>query len=220
MYVYPNFLPHGASNASTTCSIAVEDFPAEDASVCLRCGVPGHTITNVTLARFGNFTGSCDGGQPITPGSCQADPSVVQTVAEKACLGMAGCSVPADVKLFGADPCVGVVKTLAVEVACGVSQCGIVTENWPDETNAVNVGCPTGHTITAVTQALFGLVTGNCVDGFTLGKCGSDPAVVADYVRKQCVGKQGCAVPANVKLFGRDPCPGQYKQLAVVVKCD
>ena len=57
--------------------------------------------------------------------------------------------------LTGSDPCVGVYKQLAIEIDCGASQCGIVTENWPKETNGVTVGCDKGKAIAQVVDAQF-----------------------------------------------------------------
>lgn len=216
-YVYPRFPNSSLPGNGTLCAVVTEDYPAEDTAVCLRCPIPGQSITAVTAAVFGLVEGNCSSG--ITAGRCAADPQLVRNITEGACLGMASCQVPVNVKQFGPDPCTGVVKSLGIAVKCGASPCGIVTENWPQETNAVHVGCSPGETIVSVRQALFGNVTGNCVDGFKLGACASNTSVVERYVRTQCLHKQGCAVPANVKLFGRDPCPGVYKQLAVSVEC-
>ena len=82
-----------------------------------------------------------------------------------------------------ADPCPGVYKSLAVSVRCAVPQCDIATENWPAESTAVHVGCPTGETIHAVLDAQFGVLSGNCSAGWQLG-CHADPAVVTQVVQK------------------------------------
>ena len=135
------------------------------------------------------------------------------------CLGASSCSVTADSrKINVSDPCVGVFKQLAVEVSCGVKQCDIVTENWPAETNSISVGCDAGERITKVLDAEFGEVTGRCPNVKVTG-CSTDPGAVRKVVEARCLGKVGCTVPANVATFGKDPCAGVPKQLAVRVEC-
>ena len=45
----------------------------------------------------------------------------------------------------------------------------------------------------------------------------ADQAAAA--VQEQCYGKSKCALVAEPKVFGGDPCPGKSKHLIAVVKC-
>ena len=45
----------------------------------------------------------------------------------------------------------------------------------------------------------------------------TDQAAAA--VQEQCYGKSKCALVAEPKVFGGDPCPGKSKHLIAVVKC-
>ena len=215
MSVYPNFLPKGASKPGQ-CGVAKENWPAETSAVCLACPA-GKTVSKVVDAQFGVASGNCSAGYQFP--SCRANASVVKAVVEGRCLGTQVCTVPVDHALFGADPCVGQYKSLAAEVACAVPQCDVVSENWPKESTAVVVGCAGGRAISAVLDAAFGVVVGNCSAGFSMPRCHADPVVVRSVVAARCVGKANCTVPADDRLYGKDPCAGTVKQLAVRVRC-
>jgi hypothetical protein len=217
MSVYPAFQLHKPPLPKPQlCSVVTENFPAETSAVCLACP-PGQGIDNVTMAEFGEIGGSCDSGLQLNH-SCLADSSVVKKYVVGRCMGAASCTVTADNRHFGTDPCVGVYKQLAVNVSCGAKQCDIVTENWPEETNAIMVGCTDGQRISQVVDAEFGEISGSCPT-FAAKGCHSDPETVRKVVEARCLGKRSCTVPANVAYFGKDPCSGVYKQLAVRVKC-
>ena len=219
--VYPVFLPSAAENATSTCGIVKENYPAETSRVCVSCPA-GKTISAIANAQFGLLNGNCTAG--IVPGACTANASNVKAIVEGLCLGARQCSVPVDVKVFG-NVCTGMYKSLAVSVDCGVGQCDMVSENWPLETNAVTVGCPPGHAINSVVDAEFGLLAGSCAatsTGFkpAAGGCIANRTRVKAVVASMCVGNQTCTVPANLHLFGKiDPCPGKVKELAVRVEC-
>jgi DUF1680 family protein len=217
MSVYPAFQKtRPAPPKPQLCSVVTENYPAETAAVCLACPT-GQAIDNITTAEFGSIGGSCSAGLQLNH-SCLADPSVVEKVVAGLCLGATSCTVTADNRHFGTDPCVGVYKQLAVEVRCGAKECDIVTENWPQESNAITVGCDANKTISQIVNAAFGEVTGSCPT-FAAKGCHSDPEAVRKVVEARCLGKKSCTVPANVAYFGKDPCSGVYKQLAVSVKC-
>eukprot|EP00035_Acanthoeca_spectabilis_P012295 m.219527 g.219527 ORF g.219527 m.219527 type:complete len:991 (+) comp15583_c0_seq1:238-3210(+) len=218
--VYPNFLPTAGRNQSSQCGVTQEagrSEPPRDSTVCLVCPV-GQVITAIADSQFGVIEGNCSAGFNPEP-SCAANSSLVKSVAKELCLGQEGCSVPVDCKLFGKDPCPGVLKSLALSVECAPAQCDIATENWPQETNAVHVGCMHNQTIEAIVDAKYGVVTGTCSSGFSTPGCHADPQVVQQVVATQCVGKAGCTVSANHVLFGKDPCVGTVKELAVAVRC-
>lgn len=83
----------------------------------------------------------------------------------------------------------------------------------------MHVGCMHNQTIEAIVDAKYGVVTGTCSSGFSTPGCHADPQVVQQVVATQCVGKAGCTVSANHVLFGKDPCVGTVKELAVAVRC-
>jgi hypothetical protein len=77
-----------------------------------------------------------------------------------------------------------------------------------------------GQTITSVNFASIGTPTGAC-GNLSAGVCGGDPAAARAYVEQQCVGKQHCALSADINTFnhGNDPCVGIPKSIAVEVTC-
>jgi hypothetical protein len=184
--------------------------------VCLVCPI-GHRVAAVTDAQFGILSGSC--GTSIRPVRCLANTSLVKRVAEKLCLGEQGCSVPVDATLWNGDAACpeSAKKSLAVSVECAPQQCDTVSENWPKETDGVHLQCPVDQTITAVTDAQFGSLAGNCSSGFHATGCVANATEVKAIVRAECIGKQRCTVPADAKLFVSN-CGGT-KQLAVQVTC-
>jgi hypothetical protein len=86
--------------------------------VCLGCP-PGTKISSIDDAQFGTLAGDCSTSSPFhTSGTCAADPATVLAVARDKCMGEANCTIPADFKLFGTDPCPGTFKELGVRVSC------------------------------------------------------------------------------------------------------
>lgn len=218
MSVYPVFLPAAGKTENTTCGIAKENYPAETSNVCVLCPA-GKSISAIANAQFGVLNGTCATG--IVPGGCTANASNVKTIVEGLCLGSRQCSVPASFHVFG-NVCTGVHKSLTVSVECNVGQCDEVAENWPLETTAITVGCPGGQVISSVVDAQFGLLTGSCAAsgaGFKPSGCTSNATLVKSVVASLCVGNQTCTVPAQVRRFGADACPGKVKTLAVRVGC-
>jgi hypothetical protein len=217
MSVYPAFQPHKPGPTKPQlCSVVTENWPAETQSVCLSCP-SGKAIDNITTAEFGVIRGSCATGLQLNH-SCLADSTVVEKYVQSVCIGATSCTVAADQRHFGTDPCVGVYKQLAVEVSCGTKQCDVRSENFPQETNAVTVGCEDGK-ISSVIDAEFGEISGSCPHFEPLRGCHSDPMAVRKVVEARCLGKRSCTVPANVAYFGKDPCVGVVKQLAIRVNC-
>ncbi|GLJ24396.1 hypothetical protein SUGI_0465950 [Cryptomeria japonica] len=86
----------------------------EDGEPRLQLECPaGKIIFSIQFASFGNPQGVCGG---FIKGTCH----LVETanVVEKACIGQSGCSITVSSVQFGADPCIGIVKSLAVEAIC------------------------------------------------------------------------------------------------------
>lgn len=114
--------PHGdivsswALESSRTCGQA-----AESNSLALSCADQSHKITAVTFAAFGTVTGSC-GPSGFKRGTCDAKEAA--QVVTKACVGKQSCTVEASSSTFGGDPCVGTVKSLAIEVSCAGESAG------------------------------------------------------------------------------------------------
>ncbi|KAJ8634269.1 hypothetical protein MRB53_027605 [Persea americana] len=73
----------------------------------------GQRISSIMFASFGTPQGSC---QRFSQGDCHAPNSF--SVVSEACQGRNNCSIGVSNKVFGGDPCRGVVKTLAVEAKC------------------------------------------------------------------------------------------------------
>ena len=102
--------------------------------------------------------------------------------------------------------------------------CDVVAENWPQESNEVELRCPTGATITKVDDAQFGTLDGGCSAAapFRLsGACTTyNASAVRAIVSGRCLNKHECAVPVDVNLFGpKDKCAGVVKSLGVRVTC-
>ena len=84
----------------------------QTAPVALDCGADGGVIAAVDFASFGRPSGNC-GGYAVEP-SCHAAGSAA--AVEALCVGQRACVVPMDG--FGADPCAGQQKWLAVQASC------------------------------------------------------------------------------------------------------
>ncbi|KAH9291674.1 hypothetical protein KI387_043142, partial [Taxus chinensis] len=78
----------------------------------LECSA-GKIISSIQFASFGSPQGECG---HYTKGTCHLMEST--KVVEKACIGQNGCSITVSQMKFGAHPCVGTVKSLAVEATC------------------------------------------------------------------------------------------------------
>jgi hypothetical protein len=103
--------------------------------------------------------------------------------------------------------------------------CGKVAEDLQGHPT-LDLACPAGQAIAAVTFASFGTPTGDCASGFAVNaKCNAAKSLAA--VQSRCVGKAACSVPvvqglctaASPCIFGKDPCDGVAKSLAASVTC-
>ena len=95
--------------------------------------------------------------------------------------------------------------------------CGIVAEG-----HTANIGCTAAEdTVSAVSFASFGTVTGSCsaepgADSFKKGSCDANSSVAV--VGAACLGKSSCAISVGVHTFG-EPCHRIAKSLAWDVVC-
>ena len=104
-YDVPNSRP-----GNPFCGLADENSVLE-----LTCTAPGATIAAIVFASFG--TPATGGGCPaFAAGACSAQSSLSVLVA--ACVGQSSCTVNATNDVFGGDPCVGQLKSLAVVANC------------------------------------------------------------------------------------------------------
>ncbi|XP_058086630.1 beta-galactosidase 6 [Magnolia sinica] len=78
----------------------------------LECPSPNQLISEIKFASFGTPQGTCGS---YGHGRCNSTSALA--VVQQACVGSKNCSIGVSVETFG-DPCVGVVKSLAVEAAC------------------------------------------------------------------------------------------------------
>ena len=214
--VYPSFVTSAGLNQRGQCGVTEENVLSNTTStVCLVCPA-GQQVAEVTSAQFGVLSGNCTTGTEVT--SCAADSHLVAQVARQLCVGQSGCSVPVDPALYAARPCPSS-RSLAVSVRCVPQQCAMAAE----KSAGVRVGCPAGQTISAVLDAQFGVLKGNCSTGFGAGRCAANTSHIEQVVAHMCVGNQSCAVPVDTTVFGigpgNDPCPGATKTLAVKVEC-
>ena len=90
--------------------------------------------------------------------------------------------------------------------------CGIGPEN-----SNLELSCWNNSLIEDVTFASFGTPSGTCPNNLVKGSC--DASTSLDVVKKACVGKSSCSVPATNDAFGGDPCVNTPKQLGVQLKC-
>ncbi|KAK8928579.1 Beta-galactosidase 15 [Platanthera zijinensis] len=91
-------------------NISVDEPVAPE--ILLHCD-EGHIISAITFASFGTPHGSC---QSFSEGKCHAQRSL--SVVSKACLGQNRCNIAVSVTQFSPDPCIGTLKTLAVQADC------------------------------------------------------------------------------------------------------
>ncbi|KAH9307807.1 hypothetical protein KI387_035718, partial [Taxus chinensis] len=81
-------------------------------SLQLECPM-GKMISSIIFVSFGNPQGECG---HFKEGTCHSMKSRV--TAEKACFGKHECFLEVSSEAFGEDPCVGTMKSLAVEAIC------------------------------------------------------------------------------------------------------
>ena len=84
----------------------------EGGSLAIECK-GGSAVRGVSLASFGTPVVHTDGSAEVNP-ACHSERS--RAVVEQACLGQSHCCLPVSGDNFGADPCHGKIKTLAVVV--------------------------------------------------------------------------------------------------------
>nr|XP_043634605.1 beta-galactosidase 8 [Erigeron canadensis] len=80
--------------------------------VSLECPHPNQVISSIKFASFGTPQGKCGS---FSHGKCRSTNAL--SVIQKACIGSRTCNVGVATATFG-DPCIGVVKSLAVEASC------------------------------------------------------------------------------------------------------
>ena len=89
-------------------------------NLVLGCSTPGTRISEVVFASFGTPTGNCATGFGRNV-SC--DIAGMGGFVQKACVGETACTIVPTWSLYAKDdPCMGVVKTLAVQVKCNATQ--------------------------------------------------------------------------------------------------
>eukprot|EP00045_Choanoeca_perplexa_P013179 m.147592 g.147592 ORF g.147592 m.147592 type:complete len:838 (+) comp16266_c0_seq1:111-2624(+) len=86
---------------------------------------------------------------------------------------------------------------------------GVATEN-----HTITLTCGQG-TITNVSFASYGTPNGTCDSTFVKGQCDLNSTMAT--VQRLCQGQRSCTLTATNAFFGRDPCVGVFKRLAVVV---
>lgn len=80
--------------------------------VSLECPHPNQVISSIKFASFGTPQGKCGS---FSHGECRSTNAI--SILQKACIGSRTCNVGVSTATFG-DPCIGVVKSLAVEASC------------------------------------------------------------------------------------------------------
>ncbi|XP_031475642.2 beta-galactosidase 11-like [Nymphaea colorata] len=130
----------------------------------------------------------------------------------------------------GGDPYKITVETVAREIICS-----FVSEGHPPHVRSwerkeaqiraiatedlkpmVNLKCDNHKIIQSIEFVSFGNPLGIC-GNFTLGDC--DAPSARSVVEKACLGKTACNIPTLMDTFGKDPCPGNTKTLAIQAKC-
>lgn len=83
------------------------------------------------------------------------------------------------------------------------------------EGDSLTLRCAAGSgSIQDIAFASFGTPAGNCPNYQRSAAC--DAPAALDTVKKLCLGKSACTIPASNAVFGGDPCPDTLKSLAVV----
>ena len=101
--------PSGSALCGFANGAADPSFPSAATLDCRGTG----TIASITFASYGTPSGMCNS---LKQGSCHAPSSVA--VATAACVGKPSCVIPMTAATFGADPCPGTAKRLAVQATC------------------------------------------------------------------------------------------------------
>ncbi|KAL5999217.1 Beta-galactosidase 8 [Asimina triloba] len=78
----------------------------------LACPSESQLISDIKFASFGTPRGTCGSYEH---GRCNSTNALA--IVQQACVGSKSCSIGVSIGAFG-DPCVGVIKSLAVEAAC------------------------------------------------------------------------------------------------------
>ena len=98
----------------------------------INCGAESH-ITEIRFVSFGTPIGSCE-THSVVPFKVnpQCDAPRARGVVEAKCLGAHTCSIAPTDEMFGPDPCVGTIKSLAVVVNCsgGVAPTASTLTKW------------------------------------------------------------------------------------------
>ncbi|XP_076957639.1 beta-galactosidase 8-like [Bidens hawaiensis] len=80
--------------------------------ILLECPHPNQVISSIKFASFGTPQGKCGS---FSHGYCRSPNAL--SIIQKACIGSRTCNIEVSSAIFG-DPCIGVVKSLAVEASC------------------------------------------------------------------------------------------------------
>ncbi|KAI3823250.1 hypothetical protein L1987_04683 [Smallanthus sonchifolius] len=80
--------------------------------ISLECPHPNQFISSIKFASFGTPQGKCGS---FSHGYCRSTNAL--EILQKACIGSRTCNIEVSSAKFG-DPCIGVVKSLAVEASC------------------------------------------------------------------------------------------------------
>ncbi|XP_076884396.1 beta-galactosidase 8-like [Bidens hawaiensis] len=86
--------------------------PKSKPRILLECPHPDQVISSIKFASFGTPQGKCGS---FSHGYCRSPNAL--SIIQKACIGSRTCNIEVSSATFG-DPCIGVVKSLAVEASC------------------------------------------------------------------------------------------------------
>jgi fibro-slime domain-containing protein len=84
------------------------------------------------------------------------------------------------------------------------------------ENGTASLSCPSGQKIMAIQFASYGLPTGTCDSGFSIGTCHATTSKAV--VESACLNAASCDVQARNSVFG-DPCSGKAKSLKIAYSC-
>mmetsp|Transcript_43186 Transcript_43186/g.80925 ORF Transcript_43186/g.80925 Transcript_43186/m.80925 type:complete len:1349 (-) Transcript_43186:490-4536(-) len=106
--------PHGAGGTFGYLGLVCANAP-EGNMAMLQCA-PGHTISEVLYANFGENDGTCGAYEA---GPCALDRQLVEEFVGAACLNHNNCSIPATVSTFNTTlACRATTRTLAINAIC------------------------------------------------------------------------------------------------------
>eukprot|EP00947_MAST-08B_sp_MAST-8B-sp1_P001901 g1901.t1 len=107
------------------------------------------------------------------------------------------------------------------EIDQTVAADSVCLAQWAWELTTMSLNCPNNKTITEIKLASFGRPYGDvCTDdpqSTIVRNCHAETAQL--QVERRCLGKNSCEMGATNDQFGKDPCPGFTKWLAVAVQC-